>query len=394
MTAHPTLDRRIIAAAGLAAALGATLVAGPAAAADEHAAGAGPRPAGAVFVQLNQPEGNAVAAFTRDADGSLTPAGTYPTGGLGGIAEAAPFDALASQGSLTLSGDRDTLLAVNAGSDTVTSFSVSRRSVLTREATVPSGGLFPVGVAEHDGLVYVLNGGGSGSVSGYRLVGSTLRPIPNSTRDLGLANADVPNFLTSPGQVGFSADGRHLVITTKLNGTLLTFDVGRNGRLSATPEVTDSPGPVPFSFDLDRTGRLHVTQAGGGTIETYAFDRDGDLALQSVSASGGGAAMCWNVVVGRTVYGVNSGSDTISSWQLARRGAPQLSEAVAAEPGSAPVDIDATRDDRYVYVLNAVDGTVTGYAVDGDGSLDEVERQDGIPPFQLGVSGAEGLVAI
>ena len=38
---------------------------------------------GQVFTSSNSPAGNAILAYDRAADGSLTPAGSYPTGGLG-----------------------------------------------------------------------------------------------------------------------------------------------------------------------------------------------------------------------------------------------------------------------------------------------------------------------
>ena len=44
-----------------------------------------PGQAGAVFVQTDAVGGNAVAAYARAADGTLRAAGTYQTGGLGGI---------------------------------------------------------------------------------------------------------------------------------------------------------------------------------------------------------------------------------------------------------------------------------------------------------------------
>ena len=76
---------------------------------------------GAVFVQLNGTGGNEIAAYSRADDGTLTYAATYPTGGRGGTQVGAPLDALASQGSLVLDGPNHLLLAVNAGSDTITS---------------------------------------------------------------------------------------------------------------------------------------------------------------------------------------------------------------------------------------------------------------------------------
>ena len=97
-----------VAAAGALALVGAA----PALA---HAGGGG-----IVFVQTNETSGNAIDVFDRGSDGRLSLAGTYRTGGLGGVAAGAESDHLASQGSLALSADGKTLIAVNAGSDTVT----------------------------------------------------------------------------------------------------------------------------------------------------------------------------------------------------------------------------------------------------------------------------------
>jgi len=78
----------------------------------------------AVFVQTDNPAGNQVAAYHRAPDGTLTPAGLYDTGGLGGILAGSVADHLASQGSLTYDARHALLYAVNAGSDTVSVFSV------------------------------------------------------------------------------------------------------------------------------------------------------------------------------------------------------------------------------------------------------------------------------
>ena len=54
-----------------------------------------------VWVQTNEVSGNKIVVFDRAADGSLTQAGVYATGGNGGIAApGTESDHLASQGSL------------------------------------------------------------------------------------------------------------------------------------------------------------------------------------------------------------------------------------------------------------------------------------------------------
>jgi hypothetical protein len=70
---------------------------------------------GTVFVQTDNPAGNQVIAYDRQPGGTLSEAGAYPTGGLGGIRSGSVVDHLASQGSLALSPDGTALIAVNAG---------------------------------------------------------------------------------------------------------------------------------------------------------------------------------------------------------------------------------------------------------------------------------------
>jgi hypothetical protein len=110
----------------------------------------------AVFVQTDNTAGNRVVAYRRAADGTLAPAGSYATGGLGGILAGSVVDHTASQGSLTDDPRHGLLYAVNAGSDTISVFSV-RGDRLALRQVLGSGGTFPVSVAVHDDLVYVLN---------------------------------------------------------------------------------------------------------------------------------------------------------------------------------------------------------------------------------------------
>src|ERR1700738_820679 len=72
-----------------------------------------------VFVQTDNTAGNQVVAYDRAADGSLALANTYDTGGLGGQLKGSVVDHLASQGSLAYDHRHRLLLAVNAGSNTV-----------------------------------------------------------------------------------------------------------------------------------------------------------------------------------------------------------------------------------------------------------------------------------
>ncbi len=386
MRSYPSLSRgrRLAALASAAAAAAVLSFAAPASAHESHGS------PGAVFVQLNGEAGNEIAAYARAADGTLTYSATYPTGGLGGTQVGAPLDALASQGGLVLDPRHRLLVAVNAGSDSVTSFAV-RGATLRHARTVPSGGQFPSSVAVHGDLAYVLNAGGEGSISGFTIRHGALNPIPGSTRSLDLGGTNPPVFIDSPAQIGFSADGRTLIVTTKSHNALLTFRLDRHGRPSATPTSTASAGAVPFSFVVDRHGLVQVTEAGTGATSTYAVTRSGGLRLLGSSASGGGAALCWNIEVGGTLYGANAGSATLSAWRAPARHAAVLTQAVAATTGAGPIDLAASRDGRFLYVQESVDGTVGVYAVAHDGALSRIQTVTGLPAFTT--TGMEGIAA-
>jgi DNA-binding beta-propeller fold protein YncE len=74
---------------------------------------------------------------------------------------------------------------------------------------------FPVSIATHGDLVYVLNARDGGSVQGFRRLGSRLIRVPSWNRGLGLNPAATPEFTHTPGQVAFSPDGTQLLVTTK-----------------------------------------------------------------------------------------------------------------------------------------------------------------------------------
>jgi 6-phosphogluconolactonase (cycloisomerase 2 family) len=246
----------------------------------------------AVFVQTDAASGNHVVAYHRAADGALSPAGSYPTGGLGGVLGGSVVDHTASQGSLTYDPWHSLLYAVNAGSNTVSVFAVSGDHLALRQV-LSSGGTFPVSVAVHGDLVYVVNALNGGSLQGYRVYGSVLAPLPGSGRALGLNPTASPQFTNTPGQVAFTPDGSRLIVTTKANGNDIdVFDVGFAGYLSAAPVVNSEPGTVPFAITFDSYGHLVIAEAGTNALATFTISGHGTLS-QLDAVGTGQAATCW-----------------------------------------------------------------------------------------------------
>ena len=338
-----------------------------------------------VFVQTNELGGNRIAVFDQGADGRLTQAGSYPTGGLGGAAlPGTESDHLASQSSLVYDAEHQLLIAVNAGSNTVSTFHV-HGDRLRLTGVLDSGGQFPTSVAVYDRLVYVLNAGGAGSVQGYSIAGHRLVPIPGSARSLGLANTNPPNFLTSPGQVGFTPDGSELLVTTKASTSSIdVFQVGPDGLLSATPVANPSATPVPFAFTFGAGGRLVAGEAGASSVTTYALGSGGTLS-DPKSASDGQAALCWIERAGDVYFVANTGSNDLSSFAVSGNGQPTLLQAVAATTNAGPIDLASSGD--YLYAETGINGTVDEFQTGANGTLTPIGTITGLPP------GLEGIAA-
>lgn len=326
-----------------------------------------------VYTLSNAASGNTVLAF-HAAGGALTPAGSYATGGSGtGVA-----GGLGDQGALTVAEGGRTLLAVNAGSDSLTALRVGDEGSLTPASTAASGGTMPVSVTVHGDLVYVLNAGDN-TISGLHLRHGQLTPIPGSTRHL------------SPGAAGaaeikFAPDGRHLLVTEKGSNSLDTFTVGWLGLPSAA-RATASQAAVPFGFDFDRRGDALVSDAAASAVTAYSVR--GGTARQVAYVPDGGGAACWVVVSRHTgvAYVANAATGTISTYDT-DHGAPRLDQAVAATVGGHPTDEALGRGD-VLYIRDATDNRLqqVGFGANGAQVVDSPAT---LPASAAGIAVIEG----
>jgi 6-phosphogluconolactonase (cycloisomerase 2 family) len=321
-----------------------------------------------VFVQTDNLAANTIVAYDRAADGSLHQAGVYRTGGKGGALTGAVVDFLASQGSLTYDRDEGLLYAVNAGSDTVTVFTVHGNR-LTRHQVIGSGGSFPVSIAVRGNVVYVLNARDGGSVQGFLRFDDRLVRIPSWRRSLGLDPSQTPEFTNTPGQVTFTPDGRKLIVTTKANGNDIdVFAVNRFGGLSARPVVNADPGQVPFAATFDAGGYLVVSEAANA-VATFTVNSDGTLTLVDRQATGQ-AATCWIVRSGSNFYASNAGSGSLSGYHDGGSGTLTALGNTATDAGT--VDAAVSSDNRFLYAQTGANGIVDAFRIGSNGALVQI----------------------
>jgi len=337
---------------------------------------------GAVYVTTNGVDGNEVKAFSRAADGSLTPLGAFATGGkgVGGTA-----DPLTSQAAAALSPDHKLLFVVNAGSNDVSVFRIKNDGLKLVERE-PSGGVFPNSVAVTEDAVYVLN-------ATSNAVGIFSYDEPGNLRARGTAALSANT--SGPSEVRVSPNGRWLDVTERGSNTIDAFRIGEHSNLGA-PIKSASAGPGPFGFQFTPNGALVVSEAGSASASSYTQARDGSLSAVSSSVSNGGqAAPCWLIVDsrGHFAYTANAGGSSISGFAIGTDGALTLitpgGRTGDLGSGAQPLDIDFGGDGHFLYVLKNGTGSIGAFAVNSDGTLTPLADT----PGQFARAGYMGLVA-
>jgi 6-phosphogluconolactonase (cycloisomerase 2 family) len=336
---------------------------------------------GAVFTLSNSAGGNAVIAFARNADGSLTPAGSFGASGNGTGA------GLGSQGAVVLSDDGRFLFAVNAGSNTVTSFAVDGTN-LSRINTVASGGTLPISLTTNGRVLYVLNAGGTENITGFSIDPTgALTVLPASSRPLSGTGV-------GPAQIGFDPSGQWLVVTEKNTNLIDVYHVASNGYAS-NPTVNPSAGATPFGFAFNQHGVLLVSEAAGGAVDasavsSYTLGAGGQISVVTASAPTTETAACWVAVTnnGKFVYAANTGSGSVTGFAV-RSGALTILNADGRTGGSGttPIDVATSKNSQFLYSLAANSNTITAFGIgQNDGSLSAISTTGGLPAGTVGLA--------
>lgn len=349
-------------------------------------------PIGMVYTMTNESPTNRIVAFSRFEDGNVVFLDTFETGGSG--TGAAVVDPLSSQGSLILSRGNCFLFAVNAGSDSISSFRVLPNGALRLMDVESSNGEMPNSLAVHGNRLYVTNVGNAtlnihANITGFTVSrDGELTPIPGSTENLSTNNPQ-------PTCVVFSPDGSQLVVSEKNTNRLSVFNVSANGTLTG-PIVNSSSGAAPFGSAFLSSGPLLVTEAANSALSSYDVNPNGTIDVISASVLNGQVATCWVSISHNEefAYTSNAGSGTISIYRIFDSGALLLAGIAYSTRRqiAAPIDSAVSKDGCNLFVLNGNLGSITEFAIRNDGGQlipIKVIRNSAIPTI-----GAQGMAVI
>ena len=332
-----------------------------------------------LYTESNAAGNNQILAYEIGWDGSLHFEGTTASGGAGmGMG-------LGSQGALTLDKAHEWLFAVNAGSNSVSSFKVHKDGSLTLAHTESSGGTTPNSVSVYGNLLYVLNFG-SDNIHGFWIGnGGTLTSIEGSTQSLSGKGTVAP-------QISFTPNGDWLFVTEKATNNISAFKVKNDG--SVWPDVvTASTGQTPFGFDFARDHFMVVSNAAGGTAgagsaTSYFTGNNGMPQAINGAVPNYQGAPCWVAVTqyGRFAFITNTASNSISSYYVAPWGGMYLVHEAAASTGNAPIDIVVAKNNYYVYAISSKSNIIGEYRRTFLGGLAYIGAVSGLPASASGLA--------
>jgi 6-phosphogluconolactonase len=210
-------------------------------------------------------------------------------------------------------------------------------------------------------------------------------------------------------------DGRHLYTCNSTN----TFKGGPEGWISAyviepkTGQLTllnrkSSGGANPSYISLDKTGRYAlVANYQGGNVVVMALNPDGSLGYRTGSAQHAGSSVnperqtrpyAHSIIVdpsNRFALSADLGVDKVYVYQFNEQNGsltPNDPPSADVKPGSGPRHVKFHPNGRWVYVINELANTVTGFNWDAaKGSLAEFQTISTLPAGFTGTNTAAEL---
>jgi hypothetical protein len=390
---------------------------------------------GHLYMQTNETR-NCIIHYLRAPDGTITEVERVFTGGAGsGVfkpvsGQASAPNAFEGAFSVILTQDRRFLFTTNGGDNSVSSFAVGADGKLTLVDAKRTGNI----VAGQSGTAKALAYSPShGTLFVLHAFGDHLRLM--SVDEEGKLTArperytvntmEWPNRLAT--MAALTADEKFLVVGTTFdepakanpdgtpilwiekNGAphsvasnapdpdgLIVFPVGPYGALGE-PKVQDGGGGSPWNvqFLRHRPDCFVLGYAVGDGCALGRIDEDGNLDIGPIapfdSSPGKPAELCWLSVTSddRLAFGTIFGYGYVSSWHIDGNNLSIAKDPACPKvPGdgtfrgldgvvsSGPSDSWLSPDDAYLYQIYANASKLVGYAVQPDGSLDEITSAD------------------
>jgi 6-phosphogluconolactonase (cycloisomerase 2 family) len=376
---------------------------------------------GHLYMQTNETQ-NAIVHYLWSANGTITEAERILTSGSGSagfspIYQVSRPNDFEGAGSVILTPDRRFLLTTNGGDNSVSSFGVGEDGRLTLVDVKPTGNAVTGKSGSADSLAYapssrtlfVLHCFGPDHI---RLMSvDSEGKLATRPERYSVNTHDKTDRVTTSATL--SPDERFLLVgnimderpSTNPDGTpkyvianisdpdgLVVFPVNGDGTLGV-PSFHDGGGAVVFymAFLNSRPNSFLIGTAIGDGVVMGSIDADGRISIGPLvplnTSAGKPSELCWLAITpdDRLVFTTNFGYSNISSYRI-----DGTELAIARDPAcpkvpgdgtfkafngtvsSGPSDSWITPDGAYLYQIYGNAAKLVGYAIQRDGSLNEI----------------------
>lgn len=306
----------------------------------------GARAANVLYTESNDPAGNKLLAYSRAADGSLTPLAGFPFD-LKGQGLANPTEAIGpadSDQQIITDANHQFVFAVNPGSNSIAVMRLAADGTLTHVPGSPfaSGGVNPVSLLLLGNKLYCANKNVSGAgTPNYTVftVGTdgTLTPFPGATIN-SPTGSSAAQILASPDGTTLFTNDFLAPAATPAAGSLRSYHVNPDGSLTqigAALTVPVTPPPVlpdaftPFFF-VTQGVQVHPMQRifyacvpFSDQIAIFTYDTTGTLTFNSFVPTSG-ALNCWILINKNAtrMYVVSTGDNSVETFDVTSPLAP------------------------------------------------------------------------
>ncbi len=220
--------------------------------------------------------------------------------------------------------------------------------------------------------------------------------------------------MTNPSFLAVSPDKRHLYAVSEVDraqgkpaGAVKAFGLNaRTGKLTALNQQT-SGGTGPCHLAVDATGECAlVANYGSGSIAAFPIRADGSLSEAASVIQHSGSSVNRDRQAGphahcvvptpdnRFVLACDLGLDQVLAYRLdaaEAKLAPNNPPFATVAPGSGPRHLTFSPDGKFVYVINEMALTVTGFTFDAStAALHEVQTISTLPAGYAATPGDSG----
>ncbi|MFZ3215952.1 MAG: hypothetical protein WA192_07830 [Candidatus Acidiferrales bacterium] len=343
-----------------------------------------------IYVESNDPSGNAILAYRSDASGNLTMIGSYATGGNGLYTlQFGPYD---NDAPVLLNSAQTLLFAVNGGSNSVSVFHVNGDGSLlaVSGSPFPSGGIFPVGLALNGHTLIVVNKSSQEPTTPVPFAGAP-QALPNySTFTVSNTGALSANPVSTQDVAYDSSPSQALVAPRDLldifggalvfgddfvGGILHSFWISDSGNITTLQSVglpaSEYPAGAPhWPLGMAVDSFHHLLYVGFPTaskLGVFSYSPLGQLTfLDSVANSG--KALCWLALdpMGPYLYSTNNIDASVSTYSLADPSSPsETQHLIMTLPAtSSPFQLQVDARGKFLYIVGQSVTTVAAPPAD------------------------------